>query len=435
MFGKMATVCAMAKFIINGGNIIGGKFSPRGNKNAVLPMLAATVLTDQPVKLCNVPDIADVRVMLELLASLGVSVEKADGCVTLCAAGLKGTELDEEYCRKVRTSILLAGPLAARHGSALIHSPGGDVIGRRRLDTHFYGLRALGIEVNDTAPYHFKRKSLTGANLILDEASVTATENILMAAVLAEGETTIFNAACEPHVQDLANLLVKMGADIAGIGTNRMHIRGVKLLAGAEHTVQSDYIEAGSFLTASVVTGGTLEISEPGDLVTLNVLEKGFAKLGVNWSIEDAVLKFKNKSGRMAVPDLGNFTPKIEDGIWPAFPSDLMSVLIVLATQTQGQILFFEKLFESRMYFVDNLMSMGANIIQCDPHRVVVSGKSQLRGARLSSPDIRAGMAMLIAACCAEGRSVIENAQVIDRGYEAIDERLRALGADIEREK
>lgn len=425
----------MAKFIINGGNVIGGKFSPRGNKNAVLPMLAATVLTDQPVTLYNVPDIADVRIMLELLASLGVSIEKDGNRVTLCAAGIKSTELDEEFCNKVRTSILLAGPLTARHGSATIHSPGGDVIGRRRLDTHFYGLRALGIEVNDTAPYHFKRKALVGTDLILDEASVTATENILMAAVLAEGETTIFNAACEPHVQDLAHLLVKMGADIAGIGTNRMHIRGVKLLAGTEHSVQPDYIEAGSFLTAAVVTGGSLEILDPGDLITLSVLEKGFAKLGVNWSIENAVLKFKNETGRMTVPDLGNYTPKIEDGIWPSFPSDLMSVLIVLATQTQGQMLFFEKLFESRMYFVDKLMAMGANIIQCDPHRVVVSGASKLRGARLSSPDIRAGMAMVIAACCAEGRSVIESAQVIDRGYEALDERLRALGADIVREK
>lgn len=423
----------MAKFIINGGNLIGGKFSPRGNKNAVLPMLAACTLTDQPVTLCNVPDIADVRVMLDLLMSLGVAVQKSAGCVTLCAAGLKNTELDEEYCRKVRTSILLAGPLTARHGSAKIYSPGGDVIGRRRLDTHFYGLRALGIEVNDLAPYHFKRKTLAGADLILDEASVTATENILMAAVLADGETSIFNAACEPHVQDLANLLVKMGATIAGIGTNRLTIRGVKQLGGATHTIQPDYIEAGSFLTAAVVTGGSLEIPEPGDAVTLNVLEKGFSKLGVSWTLTDGVLKMENKTGRMTLPDLGNYTPKIEDGIWPSFPSDLMSVLIVLATQTQGQILFFEKLFESRMYFVDHLMGMGANIIQCDPHRVVVSGASKLRGSRLSSPDIRAGMAMLIAACCAEGRSVIDNAQVIDRGYEAIDERLRALGADIER--
>jgi len=429
----MTMVCGMSKFIINGGNLISGKFSPRGNKNAVLPMLAACTLTDQPVQLHNVPDIADVRVMIDLLMSLGVTVQKSSESVTLCASSLKVTELDEEYCRKVRTSILLAGPLTARHGSALIYSPGGDVIGRRRLDTHFYGLRALGIDVNDTAPYHFKRTKLVGADLILDEASVTATENILMASVLAEGETSIFNAACEPHVQDLAHLLPKMGADIQGIGTNRLLVRGVKTLSGAEHIIQPDYIETGSFLTAAAVTGGSLEIEAPGDIVTLNVLEKGFAKLGVHWTIANGVLKMQNQSARATLPDLGNFTPKIEDGIWPAFPSDLMSVLIVLATQTQGQMLFFEKLFESRMYFVDNLMAMGANIIQCDPHRVVVSGFSKLHGARLSSPDIRAGMAMVIAACCAEGRSVIDNAQVIDRGYEALDDRLRALGADIER--
>ena len=424
----------MAKFIINGGHVIGGQFAPRGNKNAVLPMLAASVLTDQPISLCNVPDIQDVRVMLELLGTLGVSIEQKDGCVTLCAAGLKTTELDEELCRRVRASILLAGPLAAKHGSVKIHSPGGDVIGRRRLDTHFYGLRALGIEISDTVPYTFKRVELQGADLVLDEASVTATENILMAAVLAKGDTTIFNAACEPHVQDLANLLVKMGAQISGIGTNRLEVTGVETLGEAEHTVAPDYIETGSFLAAAAVTGGALEIKNPGDRLTLSVLQKGFEKLGTHWAIEDGLLTMQSKTVRATVPDLGNFTPKIEDGIWPAFPSDLMSVMIVLATQTQGQMLFFEKLFESRMYFVDNLMAMGANIIQCDPHRVVVSGVSRLHGARLSSPDIRAGMAMLIAACCAEGQSVIDNAQMIDRGYEAIDERLRALGADIVRE-
>ena len=424
----------MAKFIINGGNAIGGKFTPRGNKNAILPMLAAVTLTDQPVKLCNVPNIQDVRVMLELLETLGVSVQKEGGCVTLCAAGLKTTELDEELCRHVRASILLAGPLAAKHGSATVHAPGGDVIGRRRLDTHFYGLRALGIEISESVPYEFKRVQLKAADLVLDEASVTATENILMAAVLAEGETTIFNAACEPHVQDLANLLVKMGAKISGIGTNLLRIQGVQTLGGAEHTVAPDYIETGSFLTLSAVTGGALEIENPGDKLTLSVLQKGFEKLGVNWTVTNGILTLKNETSRATRPDLGNFTPKIEDGIWPAFPSDLMSVMIVLATQTQGQMLFFEKLFESRMYFVDNLMAMGANIIQCDPHRVVVSGTSNLHGARLSSPDIRAGMAMLIAACCADGQSIIDNAHVIDRGYEAIDERLRALGADIVRE-
>jgi len=423
----------MAKFMITGGNKISGTFSPRGNKNAVLPMLAACVLTDRPVTLQNVPNIADVRVMLELLETLGVSVQQSDHVVTLCAAGLSTTELDAELCRRVRASILLAGPLAAKHGSALIHSPGGDVIGRRRLDTHFYGLRALGIEITDSVPYDFKRVQLQATGLVLDEASVTATENILMAAVLAAGETTLFNAACEPHVQDLANLLVKMGAKISGIGTNLLRVRGVETLGGAEHTVAPDYIETGSFLAAAAVTGGALKIKTPGDALTLSVLEKGFAKLGINWSLADGVLTLLNNPNRTTCPDLGNFTPKIEDGIWPAFPSDLMSVMIVLATQTQGQMLFFEKLFESRMYFVDNLMAMGGNIIQCDPHRVVVSGASQLHGSRLSSPDIRAGMAMLIAACCAEGKSIIENAHVIDRGYEAIDERLRALGVDIVR--
>ncbi|MFA5687603.1 MAG: UDP-N-acetylglucosamine 1-carboxyvinyltransferase [Kiritimatiellales bacterium] len=424
----------MAKFIITGGNTISGKFSPHGNKNAVLPMLAACTLTDQPVTLRNVPDIQDVRVMLELLQTLGVGVEQNSGVVTLCAAGLKTTDLNEELCRRVRASILLAGPLAARHGSAIVHSPGGDVIGRRRLDTHFYGLRALGIDISSTAPFRFTRKKLAGADLILDEASVTATENILMAATLAAGETSIFNAACEPHVQDLAHLLVKMGAGITGIGTNRLHVRGVKQLAGADYTVQSDYIETGSFIAAAAATGGALEISNPGDAVTLNVLSKGFAKLGVLWRLENNTLIQAPAENRCIVPDIGHFTPKIEDGIWPAFPSDLMSVMIVLATQTQGQMLFFEKLFESRMYFVDNLMAMGANIIQCDPHRVVVSGFSKLRSARLTSPDIRAGMAMVIAACCAAGTSVIDHAQMIDRGYESLDLRLRELGVDIARE-
>ncbi len=424
----------MAKFIIHGGNLIGGKFSPRGNKNAALPMLAACVLTDQPIQLRNIPNIQDVCVMLELLVSLGVGVEKKGDCVTLCAAKLRTTELNSDYCRRVRASILMVGPLVARHGSASLSSPGGDVIGRRRLDTHFYGLRALGIDVNDTAPFRFIKTKLVGTDLVLDEASVTATENILMAAVLAKGETTIFNSACEPHVQDLAELLVKMGAKISGIGTNLLRIHGIDTLSGATHTIQPDYIETGSFLTAAAVTGGALKIPEPGDSLTLSVLKKAFSKLEVEWKLQNGALFQPGEKKRKIIPDLGNFTPKIEDGIWPAFPSDLMSVMIVLATQTQGQMLFFEKLFESRMYFVDNLLAMGANIIQCDPHRVVVNGPTQLHGAKLSSPDIRAGMAMLIAACCAKGESVIDNAQVIDRGYEAIDERLRALGADIVRD-
>ncbi|MBN2685427.1 MAG: UDP-N-acetylglucosamine 1-carboxyvinyltransferase [Pontiellaceae bacterium] len=423
----------MAKFIIQGGSPVGGIFHPRGNKNAVLPMLAACVLTDQPVVLHNVPLINDVKVMLQLLESIGVSVELSDHTLTLCAGSLKTTSLDQTLCARVRTSILLAGPLAARHGDAVIYPPGGDVIGRRRLDTHFYGLNALGVHIESAEAYAFSAHGLSGTDMVLDEASVTATENILMAAVLAEGTSTIYNAACEPHVQDLACLLNKMGARISGIGTNKLIIEGVSVLSGAEHRVQPDYIEVGSFIAASAVTGGSLTIPDAGDPLALQVMKKTFSKMGVEWALGDGILTLPAKQSLEILPDIANATPKIEDGIWPAFPSDLMSVCIVLATQTKGTALFFEKMFESRMYFVDHLMAMGANIIQCDPHRVVVVGPTLLRGSKLTSPDIRAGMAMLIAACCAEGESVIENAQVIDRGYEAIEDRLRALGANIVR--
>jgi UDP-N-acetylglucosamine 1-carboxyvinyltransferase len=423
----------VAKFIIKGGNPIGGTFHPRGNKNAVLPMLASCLLTDEPVILHNVPLINDVKVMLQLLESIGVAVSLDDHTLTLCAKGLRTTELDQELCAKVRTSILLAGPLTARHGGATIYPPGGDVIGRRRLDTHFYGLRSLGAEISIDQAYRFKADPLNAWKMVFDEASVTATENILMAATLAKGTSTIYNAACEPHVQDLANLLNQMGADISGIGTNNLTINGVEKLHGAEYTVQPDYIEVGSYIAASVVTGGQLTIPDAGEPLTLQVMQRTFAKLGVEWNRDGRTLLVPEQTSRAIRPDEGNATPKIEDGIWPAFPSDLMSVCIVLATQTQGTALFFEKMFESRMYFVDHLMGMGANIIQCDPHRVVVVGPTQLRGGKLTSPDIRAGMAMLIAACCAEGESIIHNAQVIDRGYEAIEGRLTALGADITR--
>ncbi len=423
----------MAKFIIQGGKPIGGTFHPRGNKNAVLPMLAACVLTDQPVVLHNVPLINDVKVMLQLLESIGVQVSLKDHTVTLCAKGIQTTELDKALCAKVRTSILLAGPMTARHGGATIYPPGGDVIGRRRLDTHFYGLRSLGVEISTDEAYRFKAGPLSAWKMVFDEASVTATENVLMAATLAKGTSTIYNAACEPHVQDLAHLLNKMGADISGIETNNLTIHGVEKLHGTEYTVQPDYIEVGSYIAASVVTGGQLTIPNAGDPLTLQVMQRAFSKLGVDWTRDGRTLVVPQQPTRCIRPDEGNATPKIEDGIWPAFPSDLMSVCIVLATQTQGTALFFEKMFESRMYFVDHLMAMGANIIQCDPHRVVVIGPTQLRGSMLTSPDIRAGMAMLIAACCAEGESVIKNAQVIDRGYEAIEDRLAALGADIVR--
>lgn len=423
----------MARFIINGGNTIGGTFHPRGNKNAVLPMLAACVLTDQPVTLHNIPLINDVKVMLGLLEAMGVEVALNDHSATLCAKGLHTTELSQALCSRVRTSILLAGPLTARHGGATIYPPGGDVIGRRRLDTHFHGLRALGTEIDSNEAYTFRAGRLAAADMVLDEASVTATENILMAATLAEGVSTIYNAACEPHVQDLAHLLNKMGAKISGIGTNMLTVEGVSRLSGAEYSVQPDFMEIGSFIAASAVTGGSLTIPSASDPVTLQVMQKTFSKMGVEWTVNNGALTMKHNPNREILPDVGNATPKIEDGIWPAFPSDLMSVSIVLATQTKGTALFFEKMFESRMYFVDHLMAMGANIIQCDPHRVVVIGPTKLRGSVLTSPDIRAGMAMLIAACCAEGESVIKNAQVIDRGYEAIEDRLAALGADIVR--
>lgn len=423
----------MAKFIIKGGKPIGGTFLPRGNKNAVLPMLASCVLTDQPIILHNVPLINDVKVMLELLETLGVEVSLDGHTVTLCAKSLQTTELDRDLCARVRTSILLAGPLVARHGGTTIHPPGGDVIGRRRLDTHFYGLRSLGAEISTDQAYRFKAGSLNAWKMVFDEASVTATENVLMAATLAKGTSTIYNAACEPHVQDLALLLNRMGAKISGIGTNMLTIEGVEKLHGAEYTVQPDYIEVGSFIAASVVTGGQLTIPDAGEPLVSQVLQRTFSKLGVAWTRDGHTLVVPEQPERSIRPDEGNATPKIEDGIWPAFPSDLMSVCIVLATQTKGTALFFEKMFESRMYFVDHLMAMGANIIQCDPHRVVVIGPTQLRGSQLTSPDIRAGMAMLIAACCAEGESVIKNAQVIDRGYEAIEDRLTALGADIRR--
>lgn len=423
----------MAKFIINGGKPIGGTFHPRGNKNAVLPMLASCILTDEPVLLHNVPLINDVKVMLELLESIGVQVSLNGHTLTLCAKALKTTELDPALCAKVRTSILLAGPLVARHGSATVYPPGGDVIGRRRLDTHFYGLRSLGAEISTDRMYRFEAGPLSAWKMVFDEASVTATENVLMAATLARGTSTIYNAACEPHVQDLAHLLNRMGADISGIGTNNLTIRGVEQLHGAEYTVQPDYIEVGSFIAASVVTGGQLTIPDAGEPLVQQVMQRTFSKLGVESTRDGRTLMVPPQTERSIRPDEGNATPKIEDGIWPAFPSDLMSVSIVLATQTKGTALFFEKMFESRMYFVDHLMAMGANIIPCDPHRIVVVGPTRLRGSMLTSPDIRAGMAMLIAACCATGESVINNAQVIDRGYEAIEDRLAALGADIVR--
>ncbi|MEI6787274.1 MAG: UDP-N-acetylglucosamine 1-carboxyvinyltransferase [bacterium] len=424
----------MARFIIHGGKRLGGTYVPGGNKNAVLPMLAACVLTEQPVVLENVPLIEDVRTMLDLLSGIGVEIELKGHTVRLCAKGLRRSKLDPELCRKVRASILLAGPMAARLGRVTLSPPGGDVIGRRRLDTHFLGLRALGIDVEGGKNFVFRRNRLEGTAMVLDEASVTATENVLMAATLAKGETTIFNAACEPHVTDLALLLNKMGAQITGLGTNRLVIRGVETLGGATHTVQPDYIEIGSFVAAAAATGGELKVGGV-EADPMLIISKTFQKLGIKLQFDGASLTLPARQTRRIVRDFGSAIPKIEDGPWPMFPSDLMSVLLVAATQAKGPVLFFEKMFESRMYFVDYLIGMGAGIVVCDPHRVLVTGPSRLHGISMASPDIRAGMALLTAALCAKGESVIHNAQTIDRGYERVEERLRALGADIVREE
>lgn len=423
----------MARFIIHGGRRLGGTHAPSGNKNAALPMLAACVLTDEPVTLANIPLIDDVRAMLAILDGLGVAVDLHGHAVTLCARGLRRSRLDPELCRRVRSSILFAGPLAARLGRATLAPPGGDVIGRRRLDTHFDGLRALGIEAEGGRQYTFRRRRLEGAAIVLDEASVTATENIMMAAVLAKGRTVLFNAACEPHVLDLGLLLNKMGARIAGLGTNRLEIEGVERLSGAAHEIEPDTIEIGSFVAAAAATGGELNVAgvpfEP-----MWIIGKAFQKLGLRMDLDGHALHVPPRQRLRVQRDFGAAIPKIDDGPWPMFPSDLMSVSIVAATQAHGSILFFEKMFESRMYFVDYLVGMGAGIVVCDPHRVLVTGPSRLHGTHMASPDIRAGMALLIAALCAKGESIIDNAQSIDRGYEGVDAKLRALGADIVRE-
>lgn len=422
----------MARFIIHGGKPLSGRHVAPGNKNAALPMLAACVLTDEPVILENLPLIDDMRTMLSLLEQLGVSVELSGHRVTLNAAGIREPRLDPALCARVRSSILFAGPMAARHGRVTLGPPGGDVIGRRPLDTHIEGLRQLGIHLERQEALGFVRKRLRGARILLDEASVTATENVLMAAVLAPGRTTIFNAACEPHVQDLCRMLVAMGAKIEGIGTNYLVIEGVSTLGGVRHRIAPDYVESASFIAAAALTGGALTVDDTS-VEPYDIIARPFNKLNIRWNITGQRLTLPANQRLRVRNDFGAAIPRIEDGPWPAFPSDLMSIGIVMATQARGAMLFFEKMFESRMYFVDRLIEMGARIVQCDPHRVIVNGPATLRGTHLSSPDIRAGMALLLAALCAEGRSVIDNAQSIDRGYERIDTRLRKLGADIER--
>ena len=423
----------MESFVIEGGRPLSGRLSAAGNKNGALPILAACLLTDEPVTLSNVPRIRDVETMLELLADVGADVEwLGRNEVRVHVAEVVKTELDEELCSRIRASILLAGPLLARMGRVVVPPPGGDVIGRRRVDVHMHALAELGTRVEADRRYVLEAPRLRGAHIFLDEASVTGTENAVMAAVLAEGETVIGNAACEPHVQDLCRFLVSLGARIEGIESNVLRIEGVAALAGGEWRIGPEHIEVASFIGLAAVTGGEVTIE---DVVVDDVrpIMPSFERLGVHVEYGESSVTVAAGQELRIRDDLGGQIPKIEDGPWPAFPADLTSIAVTVATQAQGTVLVFEKMFESRLFFVDKLVNMGARIILCDPHRVVVSGPSRLYGERMESPDIRAGMAMVIAALCAEGTSLIGNIQQIDRGYERIDERLRDLGARIER--
>ncbi|MCL1920413.1 MAG: UDP-N-acetylglucosamine 1-carboxyvinyltransferase [Kiritimatiellaeota bacterium] len=426
----------MSKFIIRGRKPIGGVHRTPGNKNAALPMLAAALLTPEPVTLRNVPLISDVRTMLDLLADMGAEVKhnRDKHEVTIHARKIR-THLNRHLCGKVRSSILFAGPLLARCGAAKLYPPGGDVIGRRRVDTHLDGLRELGAAITAASAYTFKApEGLKGASILLDEASVTATENIIMAAALAQGTTVLYNSACEPHVQNLCAMINAMGGNISGIGTNRLTIEGVKELHGTEQRIGPDYIDAGSYMVAALITGGDLTI-EDVEADDLSVMIKPFKRFGAKYHYDAAAktLRLPPRQKLITEYDFGDAIPKMEDGPWPMLPSDLMSVLIVLATQARGTTLFFEKMFESRMYFVDYLIGMGARLVPCDPHRIVVTGPTALHGSRVASPDIRAGMALLIAALGAKGETEILNADSIDRGYESVEHELRRLGANIER--
>ena len=426
----------MSRFVIQGRRPVCGVHTVAGNKNAALPMIAASLLTSEPVTLVNVPDILDVETMLAAAKSFGAKVvrDRAAKTVTLTTPHVKTSTISSELAAKIRTSFLFAGPLLARIGRASLPPPGGDAIGHRRLDTHFTGFKLLGAKATVGKKTLRFRGALKGARILLDEASVTATENVLMASVMAKGITEIYNAACEPHICDLAAMLKAMGAKISGAGTNRLVIEGVDRLKGCEARVGCDYIEAGSYIAAAAVTGGDIVLNGI-DVEPFEVLAGPFARFGVSWTI-DPKAKTLHYSPRRKLKmkyDLGDAIPSLSDGTWPAFPSDLMSILIVLATQTRGTCLFFEKMFESRLYFVDHLRQMGAKIVQCDPHRVVVTGPSQLTGGIVTSPDIRAGIALVIAALAAKGETVIQGAETVDRGYVAVEHALSALGADIAR--
>lgn len=425
----------MERFIIHGGTPLRGTVTPSGNKNAALPILCASLLTDEPVTVRNVPRICDVEDILALLAGLGVELnELGKNEFRLRAHNIRETKLDRDICAQIRASILLAGPMLARRGEVKLPPPGGDVIGRRRVDTHLAALRALGADIRINDGYEMNADGLHGASIFLDEASVTATENALMAAALAKGTTIIRNAACEPHVQDLARFLVSMGAHISGIGSNTLTIEGVERLRGAEVELGPDYIETGSFIGLAAATRGELLIQNAAP-EHLPMVFLAFERLGVQCEVRGNDVFVPARQSLKIQSDAHNAIPKIDDGIWPAFPTDLMSIMLTVATQCEGTILIHEKMFETRMFFADRLIGMGARVILCDPHRAVVVGPSELHGDNLQSPDIRAGMALLLAALCARGTSVIGNIGQIDRGYERIEEKLQKLGARVERVK
>jgi UDP-N-acetylglucosamine 1-carboxyvinyltransferase len=426
---------APLQFIVEGGRRLGGTIRPSGNKNAALPIVAAALLTEHAVTLENVPRIRDIETLVELVRVLGANAEwTGRNSLAIHAKKIAATALDPALCAKIRASILLAGPLLARCGEVTLPPPGGDVIGRRRVDTHFLALQHLGADFQLTQRGYELRapRGLRGAEIFLDEPSVTGTENALMAAVSAKGPTVLKNAASEPHVQDLAHFLCALGARIDGIGTNTMTVHGDATLGSARHTIGPDHIEVGSFIGLAAVTRSDIRIERAG-VEHLRSTLMGFERLGIHCRIEGDDLIVPADQSREIQSDLGGHVPKLEDQPWPAFPADTMSIAIVTATQCHGVILMHEKMFESRMFFVDKLVGMGARIILCDPHRAIVVGPAQLRASTVESPDIRAGMAMLLAALCADGTSTINNVGQIERGYERIDERLRALGAKIER--
>jgi UDP-N-acetylglucosamine 1-carboxyvinyltransferase len=432
MTGTAVRTPTMETFVIEGGAPLHGRVAAAGNKNAALPILAGCLLTGEPVTLTNVPRIRDVETMVELLADLGAEAEwTGPNEVRVVAADVVKTAPDEELSNRIRASFLLAGPLLARFRTCDMPLPGGDVIGRRRLDTHVHAFAGLGAEVDVNHGYHMRTSGLRGAELFLDEASVMGTENAVMAAVLATGDTVIGNAACEPHVQDLCRFLVTLGAQIDGIGSNVLRIHGVEALLGGTHRISPDHIEIVSFMGLAAITEGEIWI-DGIDAADLLPMEHHLRRLGIGFEVEGTSLRVGEQE-LVIQDDLDGAIPKLDTGTWPQFPADCLSIGLVVATQARGTILVFEKMFESRLFFVDKLIDMGARIILCDPHRAVITGPAQLRGRTMSSPDIRAGMAMLIASLAAEGTSTIGSVGVIDRGYERIDERLRALGANIER--